>query len=66
MKITKFLLNTTCICHGVPIATCSSFYLSRHTAVQYLQRSQIYNNASNIIQARYLKIATFIIYKYLE
>lgn len=64
MKTTKYLSNTTCTCHGAPVAACSSVSLSHHTAVQDLQGSLIYNNASNIIQAKYLKIATFIIYKY--
>lgn len=66
MKITKFLFDTTCICHGATIATCFNFYVRHHTAVQDLQGSLTYNNASNIIQTRYLKIAAFIIYKYLE
>jgi hypothetical protein len=63
MKITKCLLNTKCICHGAPVATRFGFYLSCHTAVHKLQGSLIYNSASNIIQASYLKIATIIIYK---
>jgi hypothetical protein len=49
-----------------PTAACLSFHLSHRTAVQDLQGSLMCNSASNIIQARYLKIATFIICKYLE